>query len=70
MKITMQWKDPDAPVIDIEGDILNKDEVLRTGDSYHLPDDIQDKLRAIGCAEYLVVEFDLDTMTGRVVNSE
>lgn len=66
MKLTFQWKDPDAALIDIEGDIPDKERLIRRGDEHRLPDEIRKTLRKIGFDEYLVVEFDLDTMTGTV----
>jgi hypothetical protein len=69
VKVTIQWKDPDAALVHIEGELPDKAKLVRRGDVYNLPDDIKEKLVEIGFDEYLVVEFDLEAMTGRVVKS-
>jgi hypothetical protein len=71
-KVFMQWKDPDAPICGFEGFEDHPDQAAlkkaeRMGDYYHLPDDIQDELRALGMQEYIKIEFDLDEKVGRVV---
>lgn len=50
-KITVVWKDPDAS--DDDGYVYENPEY--------------DKLRALGCSEYLTVEFDTEAMTARVI---
>lgn len=68
MKITLQWKDPDAALLDVkDGDFPDMKKILRRGNHYELPDEIRKKLRKCGFGEYLVVEFDLETMEGKVV---
>ncbi len=64
MKVVIQWKDPDACVESVDNS--RDHEAARTGNPYHLPEDILDKLKILGYSEYLVVEFDTETMTGVV----
>ena len=52
-KYTIQWKDPDYYCEKFEVDGLDEEEYQ--------------KLRQLGFGEYLVAEFDTDTMTATVV---
>ena len=61
MMIRCQWKDPDFSCR------IAGTREPRSGDFQDLPDWVQEKLRELGAGEYLVVEFDTDTMTTRVV---
>jgi len=54
-KYTVQWKDPDA--IDQRGHYI-----WDVGDEKE-----QEKLRKLGCDEYVRIEFDTDAMTAKVV---
>jgi hypothetical protein len=56
MKVYLQWKDPDY--VDAKTGLYPSDE---------MPDEVYQKLRELGAREYLVVEFDLEAMTTRVV---
>jgi hypothetical protein len=60
-KYRIQWKDPDRYIerIDGAGDVAEIRDYDELGDDYA-------KLRQLGHAEYLVVEFDTDAMTATV----
>lgn len=61
MKIICQWKDPDFSVEFIDGKSNSKA-------LYRLDEDVLDALAAAGADEYIVVEFDTETGTGRVIS--
>lgn len=54
-KYTFQWKDPDY------------DDGATNGHRDGIPDEERLKLRQLGAGEYLIVEFDTDSMTTTVL---
>ena len=60
MKIICQWKDPDFAVCSIDGEYNAKA-------FCDLPEDVQEALTAVGAFEYIVVQFDTETLAGEVI---
>jgi hypothetical protein len=65
VKVVIQWKDPDRVVCSVDGGQEHR--AAKTGNGYHLPEDVQEALADIGEGEYLMVEFDTETKTAKVL---